>query len=287
MKIACVLKLLVVAAIAVTNVSPVFAQADNVAELVSAVEKMASSDAIVFSGTATTPEPKNGGGMGCRMGGVQVIVAGAGQKLKIFSQPFELTVSPEEYDLLICSKKKLPGIAIYQSGVETITSTAFSDEKFSTDDLGNDLPQIFNMKNLKKYIGKVEDCEVEESDGTTSYSCNLSKRFIRNFGNAGPQGMFTASIKRIEAKFQVDGEGEVANISIKVIRENPMAKIMEMGGAMKVEGDMDALSPEMKAQVEARLGGNDIVVQFDLKRESEASSRTKEVMEEMRSLIEQ
>ena len=270
---------LLLSGIAILLASSAVAQ-DSTDAVVNAIEKMQAAEQVVFTGTAKVPSDTDDGGAG----GVKIIIAGAAQKKPIFSDQFELSFSPEDETLLICSEKALPGVVIYQQGDKVIKRTTFGDEAFSVSDLAGDLPQLFDFESLKKFVAKAEQSDTEEVDGVATYSYSLSKRLIRDADGVGPAAIMNPKVKAIDATFSVDSKGELAGVSLTVTRENPMAKLMMSRGGIK-GADLEGMAPEMKAKVQKQLGGSDLVVQYDLERNSKPAERTQAMMKEMKSLI--
>ena len=271
------------AVVAMTSLVPAisFGQSSQTAKIVSAIEQLEASEDAVFSGRVDSgsDDGLSGGG------GVMIVVNAGNDNAKSFSGKFELIVDAKNEEMLICSETALPGLAIYNDGEDTITSTTFRDSEFSTKQMSGDLSQLFDLSNLKKYVERCDKVNVDEVKGSKVYTCELSKRLIR-VGSGGPLDMLEANIKRIEGRFKLTKQGELESLEFVVARDNPMARLMSGQGGDRVKvqgGNMDDLAPGMREQLEAQMSADEEVT-YILKRKSESSQRSEETLKQMRRL---
>ena len=200
-----------------------------------------------------------------------------------FDEPFELTYDSKKKDLLICSKNNIPGVSIYSDGDEQIKSTTYRDEPLAIDTLATDLTQFFDLESLKKYVGRCKDIKTKEKKNGTVYQCELSSRLIRTDSGGGPMEMMAPKILNISADFHVGNDGKLSSIEVCVTRKNPMAAMMDMGGAVDVQGGFGD-DPEIQAQLDAQMSKNPEVI-YSLERKKDGvSKRTQKMLDLMRAL---
>ena len=123
--------------ISILLISPAFGQ--GMAEtVVDAIAKMETQELVTFTGKAEVPAVRNAG----PLDGPRIIAGRRGQKPTMYEDPLEISFSPADKSLLICSQDSLPGIAIFQQGDDLIKRITFQGKPSSVDDLANDLVQL-------------------------------------------------------------------------------------------------------------------------------------------------
>jgi len=126
-------------------------------------------------------------------------------------------------EILAASEAELPGFELWQvDGKPTVRSFYDGDEKFSADNLSNQLQSIFDWQNLILQIEKAEKIESKQVGSGIEFKCELPKQLIKPAGSASP---ITPVAVRVLAEFRVSG-GSLTDIAITVVESDPVGAIV-------------------------------------------------------------
>ena len=205
-----------------------------------AIRKLEGSDELVVRTRVTRQEANNPmAGMG------NIIIGGAGGiGGAVPSKPFTGEIEAwrtKDGTLVLMSKKKLPGFALYLQGETAIAETVVQDEQIQLSTIQNELGSLLELDRLLLWIKKAKWKEdaADKLTGEVTYSGELSKRLIRRGDGGGGGGavmfMGKARVLRVEARLTMSREGVLRDARFRIVRNDPMRKmmkfVMRQGGA--------------------------------------------------------
>ncbi len=165
--------------------------------------------------------------------------AGGGAPSKSFTGEIEAWRT-KDGTLVLMSKKRLPGFALYLKGETAIAETVVEDEQIRLSTIKNELGSLLELDRLLLWIKKAEwkEDSADELTGDVTYSAELSKRLVRR-GDGGGGGavmfMGKAKVLRVEARLTMSRDGVLRDARFRVVRNDPMRKMMKFvlrqGGA--------------------------------------------------------
>ena len=204
--------------------------------VLNAIRKLEEREELVVRTRVTRQEANN------PMAGIGNIViggAGGGAPSKPFTGEIEAWRT-KDGTLVLMSKKRLPGFALYLKGETAIAETVVEDEQIRLSTIKNELGSLLELDRLLLWIKKAEwkEDSADELTGDVTYSAELSKRLVRR-GDGGGGGavmfMGKAKVLRVEARLTMSRDGVLRDARFRVVRNDPMRKMMKFvlrqGGA--------------------------------------------------------
>ncbi len=188
------------------------------------------------------------------MGNIVIGGAGGGAPSKPFTGEIEAWRT-KDGTLVLVSKKKLPGFALYLKGETTIAETVVEDEQIRLSTIRNELGSLLELDRLLLWMKKAKWKEdaADELTGEVTYSAELSKRLVRRGDGGGGGGvmfMGHAKVLRVEARLTMSRDGTLRDARFRVVRNDPMRKMMKL--LINQGGGPGGIPPAMPPQ-----GGDD------------------------------
>jgi hypothetical protein len=267
--------------------------------LVSALKKMSQNEELVFRGSVSKKAKQVGPTTSDGMT-VMVVQKVAGSDPATWHGDLEVWQNAKG-ETVITSQKQLPGFGILDDGSRALTSMTFEEKPFSLSQLGGELPQLLNWERLGTIVENAEKIQQETKDGSTVFSCELSKRLIR-VSSTGIGAIMAPKILRIEGTFTLNKQGNLAALEFQVVRNDPLAEMLR-GGALsgaeiKVDGGKipegevgdqirkaidDTLKPKAGENEPGAPQGKTTI--YRLERTNKVSSRAQRFAAHMRKLV--
>jgi hypothetical protein len=255
------------------------AQADK-EKLLAAVEKLAHRKATVWEGSVSAKADNVAFDAG---GGARAVVIHGGVKsAKPFAGEFEFWVQGKE--MAAVSNRRLPGVAFYDNGERALVQTTVEDEAVDPQPIAHDLPQLIRPKSLRDMINEAKDLKTTVADGHTVFSFTADKRFLKPAQNSLVNELTGSQVQEIGLDVTCGPDGEVRQLSFRVVQKNQMRSIMEMAkkGKVQIQGHgNDELQKQIQEQMEeaAKKGTPGPTTVINLKfTDREPSARLREIV---------
>jgi hypothetical protein len=197
--------------------------------VLNAVRKLEVKEELVVRTRVTRQEANN---PMAGMGNVVIGGAGGGTPSKPFTGEIEVWRA-KDGTLVLMSKKKLPGFALYLQGETAIAETVVEDEQIDLATIKNELGSLLELDRLLLWMKKAEwkKDATDELTGEVTYTAQLSKRLVRrgDGGGGGPvMFMGRAKVLRVEARLTMSRDGMLRDARFRVVRNDPMQKMMKL-----------------------------------------------------------
>ena len=240
-----------------------------------------SNDDDGFLMRATVEEIAKDSGFGM---GTRVIVGGPGGGGGGETFEGELDIwRTRNREWVITTPESLPGLAIFDDGDRLISRSTFEDQAYDVGRLHNDLLALLDLENVAKKLDRVS-FEVETSEsGETTLIGELPKRLIRSSG--GAMAMMAPTVLRIEAKFVLDANQQLASAVFGVVRNDPMAAIRRQAMEGSSNGEVRMrFSPDDMPE-ESKEEGNTSMYEIRVLGDGRATVRANAFLEDVEAML--
>ena len=173
-------------------------------------------------------------GMGMMGGGAQVqVMVGGATPSRPFEGEAEVWLRPNAGNLVVVSRKKVPGFGVYHTPDRTLTELLYEDEAPSLKGLNDELRPLFELNRLLRWAkrdGAGYKVSEDAGQGTTTLKGRAPRKAVRQpDGAGGPMDMIAGRPKvlRIDMLFELDQAGELSELTFTVVRNDPAAKLIE------------------------------------------------------------
>ncbi len=178
-------------------------------------------------------QPERGMGM---MGGIQMrMTIGGVTPSRPFEGEAEVWLRPKEGNLVVVSRKKVPGFGVYHTPDRTLTELLYEDEAPSLKGLNDELRPLFELNRLLRWAkrdGAGYKVTEDAGQGTTTLKGRAPRKAVRQpDGDGGALGIsipgMQRKVLRIDTEFVLDQAGELSELTFTVVRNDPAAKLIE------------------------------------------------------------
>ena len=178
-------------------------------------------------------QPERGMGM---MGGKQMhMTIGGVTPAQPFAGEAEIWLRPKEGNLVVVSRKRVPGFGVYHTPDRTLTELLYEDEAPSLKGLNDELRPLFELNRLLRWAkrdGAGYKVTEDGGQGTTTLKGRAPRKAVRQpDGDGGALGIsiwgMQRKVLRIDTEFVLDQAGELSELTFTVVRNDPAAKLIE------------------------------------------------------------